>query len=68
MSSCISYCITVTRIQSHYYISVRWRNCFYHFAYMSKNDKQFEALEKAMKILQINEKDGLHVEAKWFNH
>ena len=35
---------------------------------MSKNDKQFEAIEKAMKILKINEKDGLPVEAKWFNH
>ena len=35
---------------------------------MSKNDKQFEALEKAMKVLQIDEKDVLAVEAKWFNH
>ena len=34
---------------------------------MSKNDKQFEALEKAMNISQIDEKDGLPVEAKWFN-
>ena len=35
---------------------------------MSKSDKQFEALEKAIKILQFDEKDGLPVEAKWFNH
>ena len=35
---------------------------------MSKNDKQFKAIEKAMKILQIDEKDVLPVEAKWFNH
>ena len=35
---------------------------------MSKNNEQFEALEKAMKILQIDENDGLPVEAKWFNH
>ena len=34
---------------------------------MSKNDKHLEALEKAMKILQINDEDGLPVEAKWFN-
>ena len=32
---------------------------------MSKYHKQFEALEKARTILQINEKDGLAVEAKW---
>ena len=31
---------------------------------MSKNDQQFEAPEKAMKILQIDEKDGLAIEAK----
>ena len=41
---------------------------FYQFACMLKNNKQFQALEKAMKILHINEKDGLAVEAKWFNH
>ena len=35
---------------------------------MSKIDKQFEALEKAMKILQVNDEVGLPVEAKWFNH
>ena len=35
---------------------------------MSKNDKQFDGLEKAIKILQFDEKDGLPVEAKWFNH
>ena len=43
-------------------------NFFYQLACMSKNDKQFGALEKAMKILQINEKDGLAVEAKCYNH
>ena len=35
---------------------------------MVNNDKQFKALEKATKILQIDGKDGLPVEAKWFNH
>ena len=35
---------------SHHHISERWWNSFYQFACMSKNDKQFEALEKAMKI------------------
>ena len=35
---------------------------------MSKNDKQCEAFEKAMKILQSNERDILPVEAKWFDH
>ena len=35
---------------------------------MSKNDKQFVALEKVMKILQIDEKDGLAVEGNWLNH
>ena len=43
-------------------------NSVYHFAYMSKNTKEFEALEKAMKILQIDEKDGLAVESKLFDH
>ena len=53
---------------THHHISVRWWNSFYQFACMSKNDKQFEALEKAIKILLFDEKDGLPVEAKWFNH
>ena len=35
---------------------------------MLNNDKQFEALNKAMKILQIDEEYGLAVEGKWFNH
>ena len=53
---------------SHQYISVRWWNSFHQFACMSKNDKLFETLEKAIKIWKINEKDGLPVEAKCFNH
>ena len=35
---------------------------------MSKNDNQFEAVEETMKILQIDEKDGLAVESKLFDH
>ena len=52
----------------HRHISVRWWDFFYQFACISMNGKQFEALEKAMKILQINEKDSLPIETKWFNH
>ena len=49
---------------THHHISVRWWNSFYQFACMSKTEKQFGALEKAIKILQFDEKEGLPVEAK----
>ena len=53
---------------NHHHISIRWWNFLNQFACMSKNDNQFEAVEETMKILQIDEKDGLAVEVKWFNH
>ena len=53
---------------NHHDISVRWWNSFYQVACMSKNDKQYEPLQKAMKILQLQENEGLLVDTKWFNH
>ena len=35
---------------------------------LSADNQEFDALEKAIKILQLNEKDGLSVKLKWFNH
>ena len=35
---------------------------------LSTNNNEFDALEKAMKMLQLNEKDGLPIALKWFNY
>ena len=42
---------------NHHDISMKWWDSFYQLDCMSKNDKQFEPLEKTMKILQPNEKE-----------
>ena len=56
---------------SYQEISVCWWNKFYPISCLSSDNKEFEefdALEKAMKILQLNENDDLPVQIKWFNH
>ena len=55
----VYHVVSQSKTQSSSY----WWNSFYRFACMSKNDKQFEALDKVMKMLQINNKNGLAVEA-----
>ena len=35
---------------------------------LSSDNQEFDALQTAMKILQLNEKDGLLIHIKWFNH
>ena len=40
----------------------------YQTSCLSAYNQEFDALEKAMKILQLNEKDGLPVKSKWLNH
>ena len=52
---------------SHHDISVCWWNTFYQISCLSLDNKEFEAYENTMKVLQLNEKDGLPVK-KWFNH
>ena len=53
---------------SHHDISVLWWDTYYQISCLSADNKEFDALEKAMKILQMNEMDGLPVQLKWFNH
>ena len=50
------------------HISVQWRNTYNQVACLSSNNKQFDALEKAVKMLMLNEKEGLPVKLEWFNH
>ena len=53
---------------THHDIGARWWNTYFQMSCLSAGNKEFDVLEKAMKVLQINEKDGLPVELKWFNH
>ena len=41
---------------------------YHQVACLSSNNKQFDALEKAVKMLILNEKEGLPVKLEWFNH
>ena len=50
------------------HISVQWLNTYYQIVCLSSNNKQFDALEKAVKMLMLNEKEGLPVKLEWFNH
>ena len=53
---------------SHHDISVRWWNTYYQLSCLSADNQEFDELEKAMKILKLNEKDGLPIESKLFYH
>ena len=53
---------------SHHDISVCWLNTHYQTSCLSADDKEFDALEKARKILQLHEKDVSPVQLKWFDH
>ena len=44
---------------NHHHISVRWWNSYYQVACLSSTNDQFDALEKGVKLLMMNEKDGL---------
>ena len=46
---------------NHHHISVQWWNTHYQVACLSSNNKRFDALEKAIKTLMLNEKEGLPV-------
>ena len=52
---------------SNHDISVCWWKTYYQISCLLSDNKEFDALEKGMKTLQMNEKDGLPVELKWFN-
>ena len=41
---------------NHHHISVRWWNTYFQVACLSSNNKQFDAIEKAVKMLKLNEK------------
>ena len=43
-------------------------NTYYHVACLSSNNNQFDALEKAVKMLMLNEKEGLPLKLEWFDH
>ena len=49
---------------SHHDISVCWWNTFYQISCLSTDNEEFDTLEKAMKILQMNEKDSLAAQLK----
>ena len=48
--------------------SVWWWKTYYQVACLSSNNKKFDALEKVVKMLMLNEKDGRPVKLEWFNH
>ena len=41
---------------NHHHISVQWWNTYYQVACLSSNNKQFDILEKAVKMLMLNKK------------
>ena len=47
---------------SHHEVSVCWWNIYYQISCLSADNQEFDELEKAMKILQLNKKDGLPVQ------
>ena len=49
-------------------MSVHWWNIYYQTSCLSADNQEFDSLEKAKVILQMNEKDVLLVESKWLNH
>ena len=53
---------------SHHDISVHWWNTIYQIPCLTSDNKEFDLLEIAMKLLKLNEKDGLLVQIKWFYH
>ena len=53
---------------NYHHISVQWWNKYYQVACLSPSNKQFDALEKAVKMLMLHEKEGLPVKLEWFNH
>ena len=53
---------------NHHHISVRWWNTYYQVACLSSNNKRFDALEKAVKMLMLNEKEGIPVKLECFTH
>ena len=53
---------------NHHHISVQWWDTCYQVACLSLINKQFVTLEKAVKMLMLNEKEGLPVKCEWFNH
>ena len=53
--------------QNHHHISVQWRNTYYQVACLSSNNKQFYALEKAVKMLMLNERRS-SCKIGMFNH
>ena len=46
---------------SHHEISVCWWNTHYQTSCLSADNKEFDALEKAKKKIELNEKDGLPI-------
>ena len=53
---------------THHDIFVCWWNTYYQTSCLSADNKECDGLETAMKILQMNKKDGLPVKSIWFNH
>ena len=53
---------------NHHNIIVQWWNIYYRVACLLSNNKQFDALEKVVKMLMQNEKERLPVKLEWFNH
>ena len=51
-----------SKLQCDHDISVRWWNRYYQKSSLSADIKEFDALEKAMRILQSHEKDSLSVQ------
>ena len=50
------------------HISVQWYNDDYRVACPLSNNKLFDTLEKAVKMLMLHEKEGLPVKCEWFHH
>ena len=47
---------------------MRCWNTYYQVPCSSSNNKQFDALEKAVKMLMLNEKEGLPMKMECFDH
>ena len=45
-----------------------YNGVYYQVACLSSNYKQFDELEKAVKMLMLNQKEGLPVKFEWFDH
>ena len=58
------YRVISQKKEYHHDSSLCWWNTYYQISCLSTNNKEFDALEKPMKILQLDEKDGLPIQLK----